>query len=219
MTDKKKRQMSPNGFFNRLVKVQKKNQSAEGFLKQHREFILTGELFKITTPVLIKFDAGLADPKSTIEDLTQVVFDFIREEEQKEFLRQKEKIEAGEKKKNIYASVIARILDHNGNPVVMVKDGKELDSEKGFALGQDAERWVDRRLVFDAEPGCFGEIVHPRVILKGEPMKSVVSREESFARLHGGGKKGPVMKRTPRSVSRLTSVMRVKESRATFSGA
>lgn len=195
------RKMTAKGFFKKLTKYK----SAEGFLAQYREYLLTGEMYDITTPIVDRLDAGELLPTPAIDELTKVVFAHINALDlAAAYASIEKKSEASPKgsSKPVQA-------------VILNAKGEETDSD-GFNLGQDALRWVDRRL-FEAEPGSIGHIIHVKVMIKGEPEVEEITREDSFARILGGRKAGPVMKRRPTTVSRLGGQMKVAQSRAHFS--
>jgi hypothetical protein len=197
------RKMSAKGFLNKVLKYK----SAEGFLKQYREYLLTGELYSITTPIVDRLDNGDLLPTPAMAELTNVVFAHIQAiETQKALDSIANKESEGGSTAGASKPVQAIIFDSNGN---------ETD-RKGCDKGQEGMRWVDRRL-FEASPGSYGEVVHTSVMIKGEPMKETISREDSFARILGNRSPGPVLKRRPTSVSRLGGQMKVSQSRAHFS--
>lgn len=196
------RKMTAKGFFKKLTKYR----SAEGFFKQYREYMLTGELYSITTPIVDLLDAGELLPTPAIDELTKVVFAHINAIDLAAAYASMEKKENEAGPKGSNKPVQAIILNAKG---------EETDSE-GFTKGQDAIRWVDRRL-FDAEPGSIGKVIHTTVMIKGAPMTEEITREDSFARILGGRSAGPVLKRRPTTVSRLGGQMKVCQSRAHFS--
>jgi len=197
------RKMTPKGFLSKVLR----DKSAEGFLKQYREYMLTGELYPVTTPILDRLDSGELLPTPAINELTKVVFEHIQAlETQKALDSIANKESEGGSTAGASKPVQAIIFDAQGNET----------ERKGCDKGQEGMRWVDRHL-FDAAPGSYGQVIHTSVLIKGEPMCDEITREDAFARILGTRTVGPVLKRRPTSVSRLGGQMKVCQSRAHFS--
>lgn len=177
--------------------------SAEGFLLQYREYMLTGDLHSITTPILIKIDSGELLPAPAMDELASAVYAHIIAGEKLAFEASLNKESDSESVSN--KPVLGAIFD---------RKGEEVES-KSFNLGQDALRWVDRHLIAQS-PDCVGKVTHHKVLIKGLPMEEIVTREDAYLRLFPK-KKSPFMKRSPTSVSSLTGRMKVHQSRASFS--
>lgn len=194
------RKMSPKGFLRKLTHCK----AAEGFLQQYREYLLTGELFPFTSPIVARIDSGELLPSPAIAELTQVVFAHVMAVEVAE-AEASLKEEPRETSRGTSKPVVATIYDAQGN---------ELET-KGFDLGQRALGWVDRHLV-EQSPDCVGKVVHTKLLVKGLPLEETVTREDAYFRLYPR-KKQPFMKRLPTSVSSLKGRMKVSQSRASFS--
>lgn len=192
------RRMSPKGFLNKIVKAK----SAEGFFAQYREYLLTGELFPLTTAIVAKVDNGELLPTPALEELGFVVMAHL----QAAALASIEKQEQTSSKPRSSGKPVQAIIYNSA--------GEEVESES-FYLGQDAQRWTDRHLISQS-PDCVGKVIHTKVMIQGKPMEETITREDAYFRSFPR-KKTPFMKRTPTSVSSLKGKMKVGQSRASFS--
>lgn len=193
------RKMSAKGFLKKITHAK----SAEGFLAQYREYLLTGELLSITTPIVTKIDSGELLPAPALDELATAVYSHILAVEKQAFEASLNKETSSEKASE--KPVLGIIFDSKGDEV----------ESKSFNLGQDAMRWVDRHLVAQS-PDCIGKVIHTKVLIKGLPMEETVTREDAYFRLYPR-KKTPFMKRSPTSVSSLTGRMKVNQTRSSFS--
>jgi hypothetical protein len=196
------RRITPKGFLKKLTTCK----MAEGFLSQHREYLLTGELFSLTSPIVARVDNGDLLPVPAIEELSQVVFAHVMAVDLAAAQASLDRSQnEGNTSRGTSKPVVAIIYDAQGN---------ELESQ-GFDLGQRALGWVDRHLI-EQSPDCIGKVIHTKVLIKGLPMEETVSREDAYFRTFPR-KKTPFMKRTPQSVSSLKGKMKVSQTRSSFS--
>jgi len=154
--------------FKVFIKKATTTSAAEGFLAQYREYLTTGEVASITSPILAKIDSGALSPQIGLEEITNAVFAHM-------MVRSLQKAEESINKASEPSSskpVIAKILS---------ADGTELESGS-FNLHQDAERWVDNRL-YSGYPGSHGEVIHTRILIKGVAQTTFITREDSIARI------------------------------------
>lgn len=193
------KKITPKTFLKKITHAK----SAEGFLKQYREFMLTGELLSITTPIVAKIDSGELLPVPALDEIANAVYTHLLAVERQVFEASLNKESGTEKASD--KPVVGIIFDSKGEEV----------ESKSFNLGQDAMRWTDRHLVAQS-PDCVGKVIHTKVLIKGVPMEETVTREDAYSRLYPR-KKTPFMKRSPTSVSSLTGRMRVSQSRSSFS--
>lgn len=114
-------------------------------------------------------------------------------------------------------SYIATIFDDSGNIVVRVKDdGKEEILQKKFKLYQEAERWVDRRLIENGSE-CHGEVSHTSMCDKnGLPLTTSIDRVSSMGRLFRA-KRSPMMKAHQKPSGKLSFGVKVREDHFHFS--
>ena len=176
--------------------------SAEAFLQQHREFLLSGELGLFTSPILSKLEEKELMPTPALEEVRKVVLAHHLAEETR-------KAEASMTR----AQEIKAPKNYQGE--IRSKDGLLL-LEKGFETPQDCERWLDRNLV-DGEPECFGICTASHVLDKeGAPLSVIIMRGDSIARVFRKGK-SPVMKAQSKSAGKLSWGAKVKQSHASFS--
>jgi len=171
------RKMSPKGF---LHKSTAKNLSAIAFLKAHREWLLTGTLASLTSPILAKLDAGEVMPTPALELLKTVVLSHHIASEISKGEAAMEKAQEPKKSKNY----IATILDGNGDIATRINaKGEVEDLQQSFDLPQEASRWCDRRL-FDGFADWRGEVASTKMHGQdGLPMVEHVARIDSLARI------------------------------------
>ncbi len=174
----KKRNMSPKGFLHKTTT--KAANSAEGFLAAHREWLLSGEIGVLTRPIFSHLAAGTILPTPALEQIKEVVFNFMIASEVakgEDAMLKRAEAEAP-------ANWTATLYDRNGNICTRKNDeGKILDIQEGFDLSQEADRWMDRKL-FEGPPDSFGVIQHATMTNKhGEPLSVVVMRGDAIARV------------------------------------
>ena len=191
------RKITVKGF----VKKASAAKSATAFLSQYREYLTTGEVATITSPILDKIDNGDLVPTAGLNEITNAVFAHM-------MVMNIRKAEASIEAANepaVTKPVVARIVDSRGEEL-------HIDS---FHLGQDAERWVDNRL-YAGTPGSHGEVIHTKIILKGKPATTIITREDSIARILKKPR-GAATKRMSASSGRLGFGVKVRNSHASFS--
>lgn len=178
--------------------------SADAFLKQHREFLESGELAMFTSPILAKVDSKELLPTPGLDELKRIVLSHhLQEEICKAEASMAKAQEGGGGSRKPY---LGEIHDKEGTVLL----------EQAFNTPQECEGWLDRRL-FDGEPDCFGVCIAQFMMTKeGEPMTSVVMRGDAIARILKKTK-GPVMKAQAKSAGKLSWGAKVKQSHASFS--
>jgi len=203
------RKMTPKGFLHKANgKV-----SAEAFLKQHREWLLTGELAQVTSPILAKLDAKESMPTATLEQIKSAV---LSHHLAVEITKAETAMEKASEPKTSKAYLVT-IRDAEGNVCTRVNDkGETVDLRQSFDLGSDAEGWADRRL-FDGFSDWFGTIEMTKMFrADGTPITNVVLRQDAIARILKV-KKGSVMKSKPKSTNALGFGVKAQQSVAKFS--
>lgn len=210
METKKQRSMSAKGFLHKA----NGRVSAEAFLRQHREWLTTGDLAMMTSPILAKLDSKESLPSATLADIKSVVLAHHLNEEVLKGEAAMTKAGEGGVSSKPYTSTIR---DKDGLIAVrMNAKGEEEDLVKSFDLPQDAERWTDRRL-FDGAPDCFGEIVMTRAVrMDGTPITTVVLRGDAIARVLKKPK-GAVVKKQSKSGGTLSWQGKAKQDHCSFS--
>lgn len=184
-----------------FIKKATKTAGAEGFLSQYREYLKTGEVAAIATPILAKIDSGNLNATSGLEEITNAVFAHM-------MVRNIKKVEQKVAKANQHSSkksVLAKIRSHRGGDI----------TEEYFDLHQEAERWVDNRL-YEGYPGSYGEIIHTKILIKGKPQTTTISREESIGRILRKPK-GAASKRVGAATGSLGFGVKTKTSHSHFS--
>lgn len=214
--DKKPRKMSPKGF---LSKATKPNISAAGFLAQHREYMLSGEMAIVLSPIVAKVDAGELEVSLAVDMAATSAMHHIMATN---ILKGQRSIQAqGQGSKTVKVSRGPRQIKdwtaaiYNSEDVIQIRtkeNGEEEEMYKEFDKSSEADRWVDRRLSLDCGPDCYGEVIHTP-----SARRTVILRDDALARFYKKPK-GPTMKPQPGGGGSLSFRPKVKESKVTFSG-
>ncbi len=214
---KKQRKMTPKWFIAQAAKQGAR--SAEGFIAAHREFLTTGSLATFTAPVLAKLDAKEIYPTPCLNMLTDVVLGHMLAQQQVQQEDEAAQIEAealgGGQTVKPWTATIYRADGTIWEVITPKGDTKKV--KQNFALSQQADRWVDLRLV-DSPPDCHGEIESNTMHkADGTPIKTVTERMDAFARVFK--KKGlPTMRKTSTGGNRLSfGIKNAKDTRVEFS--
>ena len=166
------RKMTPKGFLHKATTKAANNATA--FLAAHRQWLETGELAPLTSPILRKLDERDMMPTPALEEIKNVVLCHFLAQETKKAEDQMAK--ASEPK--VQKAYIATIYDAKGNvATVLTEEKEEKELRQSFDMAQDAERWCDRRL-FDGAPDWHGTVEST----KGLPPIHVL-REDAIARI------------------------------------
>jgi hypothetical protein len=177
--------------------------SAGGFLAQYREFLTTGEIAQFTSPILAKLDNKELLPTPALNEITSVVFAHMMAQES---VRAEESLKVKASAPKVDAAYLASIKDGKGNILL----------EKGFKLPQDAERWIDLRLIENGAD-VLAEMVSSKVKDRdGNSFRVTITREEAFGRLYRERKMAS-HKKTGVSMSKLGFGVKAKNDRFHFS--
>lgn len=198
--------MTPKQF---LRKSQSKAaNSALAFLAEYRDFLTTGEVASVTSPILARLDTGELLPTPALTEIKSVVFAHMMAAD----LHKAETamLKAAEPKED--KPYMACIYTAKSE-VVIDSDDKELI--KGFATGQEAEGWVFRRLI--ENPGCRGEVAATKTLDNhGLAMVTHITREQAFARVYK--ERGMAAhKKTGVNMSKLGFGVKCKDTHVRFS--
>lgn len=198
--DKKERVMTPKGFLHKTTT--KAAASATAFLSQYREWLTTGEVAIVTAPILAKLDSKELMPTPALSEIINAVYTHMVVSEIRKGEEAMAKREAGPQSKP--KNWIATVYDKNGNVATRVNPKGEVEElTKSFDMGQDADRWADRRLV-EGEPDCIAVIQHATILNRhGEPLSQTVLRGDAMARAFKVAG-GPVMRKTGGTTSSLS---------------
>lgn len=196
------RKMTEKGFLNKANgKI-----SAAAFLAQHREFLTSGTLASLTSPILAKLDSGEILPTPALGEIRQAVLAHMVAKD----------IAKGEAAMNAPPRTVkpytATVYDAEGNVCTRTtEEGEIKDLISNFEDTVKAEGWCDRRL--DQEgPGAYALIVSN---VNGRTQR--VDRDTSIARLYGGRKPSPVMKQQSSGGGGLGWKMKAKGDHFHFS--
>jgi len=215
-TTSKTRNMTVKGWLHKTNT--KAAASAEGFIAAHREWLETGSLAEVTSPILRMMDEGQIFPTPALELLkTEVWTHHLRVEASKAEAKLLADQSGGTDTRTA-KPWIARIFDAKGNLVIAQNSKGELvELEETFHSASDADRWTDRRL-FEGAPDCFGVIQHTQIRRSsdGEPITSVIMRQDAIARILKTPK-SPLSKKTGSRDNKLSFGVKVAQSRCHFS--
>lgn len=206
MTDQKKtRSMSPKGF---LSKATKGNVSASAFFAAHRDYMVSGELAHVLSPIVSKVEAREMMPTPALIELQKVVMDHII---MSAIGKLEASMEEGESSKGTNKSWKATILNAAGEVQSRINaKGEEEDLIMGFDLASAADRWCDRRL-FEGASDWYATIDHTSM-----NVHTVILRQDAIARLLKK-KRGPSVHVGGQSTKSLGFGCHVKQKRVSFS--
>lgn len=205
--EKKERKMTPKGFLHKTTT--KAAHSAIAFLAQYRAYLTTGELAERTSPILAKVDAGELLPTPALKEIQYAVMTHIIEADTAKAEKVAEPGATGTRKP-------WRTTIYNVDGVVQTRinaKGEEEDLIKGFDLGQDADRWADRRL-FEGTHGWYAIVEHTIIA----NVSSRIERGDAMARILKQPK-GPTVAAKGKSTKTLGFGVKAKQTRVTFSRA
>jgi hypothetical protein len=186
--------------------------SAEAFINSYREFLTTGEVSSVVSPIIARIDAKEVMPTPGLELIRQaclahqIAADAAKAEAKLEQQQDSETQAEPKRPWNVRVfnarGVLQTRTDVNGN---------ELDMDQFFDLSQRASEWADRRLVHDCGADCFAVITH-----YPSNTDTLVLRDDAFARVFPKSK-SPIAKRTGAPAGGLGFQAKAKPSRAVFS--
>lgn len=204
--NKKERALTPKGF---LFKSRTKAAASAGaFIQAHRAWLETGDLASLTSPILAKLDAKEILPTPALNTIQNVVLGHMIAKDLEKGERAQARMEATAEPKNW--QVIIYTAKHEVETRV-TENGKIEDLIKEFDLGQEADRWCDRRLA-ECASDCYG-------IVRSEKLgiQNTVSRDEALGRLNAPVR-GPMTKKKPApGGGRLGFGVRAKQDHCHFS--
>jgi hypothetical protein len=182
--------------------------SAAAFLEANREYITTGKLASLLSPIVSKLDNNELTPMPALNEMLLAVQSHIAAMVN-EALEKAAQAALSRANGTVKAVSESSIGDKRFVGIVLLRG---LEQEKaGFKLPQDAERWVDRHLIAN-DPQCYGKVMDGFL---GEVWQEV-SRDDAFARTFAK-KHGSICKRQSRSTPRLGFGVHAKESKQNFS--
>lgn len=208
MADTKERKMTPKGFLHKTTT--KAANSAIAFLAQYRSFLTTGELAERVSPIIAKVDAGELLPTPALKEIQYAVMTHIIESDVAKADKVAEPGAKGQTRKAWRTTIYdaAGVVQTRINP-----KGEEEDLIKGFDLGQDADRWADRRL-FEGTHGWYAIVEHTVIA----NVASRIERGDAMARILKQPK-GPAIQQKGKSTKTLGFGVKAKQTRVTFSRA
>lgn len=211
---KKERVMSPKGFLHKATT--KAALKPADFIATHRPWLETGELSKLTKPILEQLDGRMTFPTPALESLKAVVLGYhMATQVAKGQVAMAKKGEAKPPK-----AWAATIYTKDGEIAVRIKEkdgvSEEEELQQEFDTPQEADRWTDRRLVA-GETNWFGVVNHTSQTNKdGDLISTVVTREAAMSRAFKQGA-GPVTKSQAKSAGKLSWGVKSRPSVSKFS--
>lgn len=183
------------------------SKSAIGFFAQYREYMVSGELAPILSPIISKVDAGELLPTPGMKEVANAVMTHI-------LASATAKVEAAADS-NVRTGTskpwIATVYLPDGSIASRINPkGEEEDLIKAFDKNADSYRWADRRLT-EACDGAYCEIDHP-----ASGGIEVIHRVDALARFYRT-KKGPTCQVRGRSTPVLKFQGKAKQTRVSFS--
>ena len=202
------RKMTPNGFVSKLTSAK----SALGFLAAHREYMTTGEIAPIVSPILAKVDSGALMPTPALQEIKDAVWASIQAAA---VAKAEGSLIKSESEGGIEKPYLASIRDELGRLQYRTKDdGEEVPLEKGFDMPQDADRWIDRMLVASS-PDCHGERFWANA--PGEDQRLVMThRDDAMYRTYRPGRSADC-KGGAKSAGKLSWGVKCEQTRSYFS--
>jgi len=218
-----KRKMSVKGF---LAKATKANLSASGFMSQYREYMTTGELAPLLTPIVTQVEVAKAEAleanrdtesvlKAGVDEIANAVMQHIIACDIAKAHKTIEAKPAKEAKQVRAAKVwnwFVTIMNSKGEIQTKTNSkGEQENLEKGFDLAGDADKWADRKLALDGAPDWYAVIAHAH-----SRAQSIVLRDDAMARFFRQGSK-PVLKPQSKGSGKLSFGVKCKQDKASFS--
>lgn len=192
--EKKVRAMTPKGFIKKSANV-----SALAFITAQRQWLESGELCELTSPVLARLDSGDILPTPCLETLRSIVMGY---QLSKDTRIAEAKADGNGRKGKKEHDFIATIYNAVGVVQTRTNDqGEEVDLIQGFDSPSVASHWCDLRLI-SGGPDWFGIVIHCKMIDKEteEPMNTIVLRNDAIGRALRA-KRGAVMAKKPQQSS------------------
>jgi len=193
----------------RFLKLASGKVSAQGFLAQHKAFLLSGELAPMTTPILSKVDLGELMPTPALEAISQAVLSHylacqVRIAEDKIAASQ-------EREESSVKNWTTIVYDGAGNVQTHVNaKGETVELDQTFDLAQRGAEWGMRRLVGGA--GDWYAVLSHNLSSCSE----TITRGDALAYLFRKPKAG-VSKKVGSRDGKLSWGAKMVQSRASFS--
>ena len=199
------RKMTAKGFLHKTTT--KAANSAAAFLASYREYLTTGELAPVASPIIRKMDEGTILPTPALKEIQSVVMAHIIASDQAKVEHAIEVSQEPKKTKNW----VVQILDVEGNICTRINaKGEEEELVKSFDKSQEADGWADRRL-FEGASDWYATVDHATM-----NVHSIIQRSDSIARILRQPK-GPAMHQAAVSTKTLGFGVKAKQDRASFS--
>lgn len=232
MSDEKKaRNLTSKGLLHR-AKIAK---SALGFFQQYREYLVSGELAPITSPIVAAVDSGDVLPTPALNEVINLVFahNLAKDVKQAEDKMARNMAESQTEKAYVatiydeHGQIATRIIQDGEKQLIVDNEGEVIGARakkagkvenltKGFENHERAIEWAYRRL-FEGASGWTAQIVSTRLFTKsGAPFTTVVDRDEAIRKLFPRGKT-PIMHKRKETTNKLSFGVKARNDVAKFS--
>ena len=170
-----KRETTPKMFLSYASRTTK---TAEGFLQAYEQFLTTGELASKTSPVLAQVKGKGVTPEIGLQTIKNICTMHILKKDElaaEQALMNNNGMGTPKSDKPITATIYLA----NGEVATHMVGGEEKPLVAHFDHPQNAERWMWNKL--DAGgTDWYGEAIHVKVTIGGEPMKITATRDEAL---------------------------------------
>jgi len=206
MTDitKQSKLLTPKSFLRKASAAK----SAIGFFAQYREYITTGELAPLLSPILAKVESKQVLPTPALNELGQAILSHILAIEVARSEQKNDGHSRGTSKpKNWTVSIL------NSKDEIQTRfnlKGEEEELVKGFDKVSEGDRWADIRLV-ECASDCYARVNHSSM-----KVDTIITREDAMARIFRKPKSAICAHRS-QTTSSLSFRPHAKESKASFS--
>lgn len=196
--------MTAKGFLHKTTT--KAANSAMAFIQSHRDWLMTGELAMLTSPIIKKLDEQSLLPTPALREIQYAVMNHIIESDRRKAEAAMDSSNDSVNKSKAWQAII---YDGAGSICTIINNkGKEENLVKGFEHASEGDRWIDRKL-FDGASDWYGEISGHGTIVR-------VNRAEAIARLLKKPK-GPAIHQSSKSTGALGFGVKASQDRASFS--
>jgi hypothetical protein len=186
------------------------SKSAMGFIQQYREYMVSGELADLLSPIVARVDAGSLMPTPAKDEIARATLEHIVACALVKLEEGRDKLMKGEthsSTKRWQASVV------DANDVIQTyinEDGEVKDLIKSGDDVSTLDRWLDRKL-FEGSSEWHGIIEHSVM-----QVRTIVERSDAIARILRQPKSA-VSRQQSKSAGRLSFGMQVRNDHSHFS--
>lgn len=147
--------MTPQMFLQKAMQ-KKALASVQGFLDAHKDWLVTGQLSNVTSPIIRQYVQKEIEPASAFKSIVKVVSENMLVENVI-----KESSVSGSYVVTCYKKIVNEETKQESEVVLtrINKLGDEVEISQGFEQPQRADNWAITRLVEDCPPEAYAKIV------------------------------------------------------------